>query len=31
MRSFTPDQLILILVLAVVIVVLTVARYLWWY
>lgn len=31
MRSFTPDQLILILVLAVVIVALTVARYLWWY
>ena len=31
MRAFTPDQLILILLLAVLVVGLTIARYLWWY
>jgi hypothetical protein len=31
MRSFTPDQLTLILLLAMIVVGLTIARYLWWY
>ena len=31
MKSFTPDQLMLILLLAVVIACLTIARNLWWY